>query len=103
MLQLSPWQYGLTAVHIVCKKGNLNILRKLLSTAKQQNVYCSVKGRQALPTDCQVVLLARAKKVIVTCSLVICQIVQFTYYEGLESSDVCCEGRTCRTLKGVFS
>ena len=79
MLQLSPCQYGLTAVHIVCKKGNLNILRKLLSTDKQQNVYCSVKGRPALPTDCEVVLSARAKEVIVTCSFVMSDTTIYMY------------------------
>lgn len=62
---LSPLQYGLTAVHIICKKGNLNMLKKLLTKAKGQRVCCSKKGKSSLSSDCEAVLLTRAKKVMV--------------------------------------
>jgi hypothetical protein len=64
-------QYGLTAVHIVCRRGNLNVLKKLLEKAKNQRVYCSKKGKISLPSDCEAVLLTRAKKVheAVACGL----------------------------------
>jgi hypothetical protein len=64
-------QYGLTAVHIVCRRGNLNVLKKLLEKAKNQRVYCSKKGKTSLSSDCEAVLLTRAKKVheAVACSL----------------------------------
>ena len=56
-------QCGLTAVHIVCRKGNLNILNMLLEKAKDQRVYYSKKGRAALPSDCEAVLLTRTREV----------------------------------------
>lgn len=56
-------QYGLTAVHIVCRRGNLNVLKKLLEKAKTQRVRCSKKGKTPLPSDCEAVLLTRAKEV----------------------------------------
>lgn len=60
----SPLQYGLTAVHIVCRRGKLNILKMLLEKAMDQRVYCSKKGKPDLPSDCEAVLLTRAKKVM---------------------------------------
>ena len=58
----SPLQYRLTIVYIV-RRGKLNILKILLENAKDQQVYCSKKGKAALPLDCEAVLLTRAKKV----------------------------------------
>ena len=56
-------QYGLTAVHIVCRKGKLNILKMLLEKAKDQRVCFSKKSKPPLPSDCEAVLLTRPKKV----------------------------------------
>ena len=59
---MTPWQYGLTAAHIACKKGSLNILKKLLSVATDQKVFCTQRSGHA--SDCEVVLMTRAKKVL---------------------------------------
>ena len=47
----------------MCRKGNLGILKKLLEKAKDQRMYCSKKGKSTLSSDCEAVLLARAKEV----------------------------------------
>ena len=49
----------------MCKQGNLGIFSKILTTAKDQKVFCRMKGRPELPSDYEVVLKTRAKKVLV--------------------------------------
>ena len=62
LLGVTLWQYGLTSAHIVCKQGNLGILKKILSAAKDQKVFCNEKSGQT--SDYEVVLRTRAKKVL---------------------------------------
>lgn len=62
LLGVTLWQYGLTSAHIVCKQGNLGILKKILSAAKDQKVFCNKKNGQT--SDYEVVLRTRAKEVL---------------------------------------
>ena len=76
---LCPWQFGLTAAHIVCKQGNLGIFSKIVTTAKAQKVLCTAKGRPELSSDYEVVLMTRAKQVLVN-SVSVCVYYQLSLY-----------------------